>query len=369
MKKKQFVSFSGTVSEMAEAVRALEIKVPLAKGVNIKKLVKNDKDPMFVTIEALNTSVSKSKRKYTPAVIQEIAKQINANKPDAYEGHLTESERGTKRPKPQTIWLGAAVKSVGGKMRLFVKGYVLPYAKELKGYLRAAQAAGKKVAVSIYGQAKQVWDGANKVYNMSEFRLESIDWARSGSEGVPTLGYLALASEMKGEKLMNREEIIKSLKFGELEEFNSKLVSEMRGEIGEELKEAVEAEFKENKDSELGLIREMLGAKKKVELAGVVSEMKDELDGLRQEKADRFVESSLAKRVQNKAARKVLKSMVVREMEGEYNLKVVGEIVNKTIRSKEGKAVVKEMLETRTIVTPLRDNRKKGKGRKYTVIK
>jgi len=116
MGKNNFVSFSGTVSEMGTE-KDLKIDVPFAKGVDVEKLTEGDKNPLFVTIEALNTTISRSNRRYTPEVIKEIAEQINSIKPDAYEGHLSESERATKRPKPKTIWLGATVKEVEGKLR------------------------------------------------------------------------------------------------------------------------------------------------------------------------------------------------------------------------------------------------------------
>jgi hypothetical protein len=125
------VQITGTVAEMASKVNNLKIEVPFAQGVDIEKLIKGDKNPLFVTIEAVNDSVSKSKRRYTPEVIADIAKQINENKPDGYDGHLKDEDRAFVRPKSQTIWLGAIVKNIEGKARLFIKGYVFPYAKEL----------------------------------------------------------------------------------------------------------------------------------------------------------------------------------------------------------------------------------------------
>lgn len=368
MDKKNFVSLSGTVSEMGTD-KDLKIDVPLAKGVDIEKLTEGDQSPMFVTIEALNTTVSRSNRRYTPEVIQEIARQINSIKPDAYEGHLAESERDTKRPKPQTIWLGAAVKEIEGKLRLFVKGYILPYAEELKQYLKAAKAAGKKVAVSIYGQAKQTWNDLIKAYDISDFHLESIDWARAGAEGVPTLGYLALTSEMRGEELTNREDIIKDLTLSEVEELNPTVVSEMKDKLSQEIRETVQAELKADIDSELVTVKEMLGVDDKARISEVVKEMVGELAELRRKVADAYIDDSLEKRVQNKAARAILKGMIVKEMGSEYNLDVIAEIVSNVIKSDEGKAIVAEMSEVKRVVTPTVDNRSQGGGRKYTVIK
>lgn len=360
--------FDGVVSEMGTN-EDLKIDVPIAKGVDIKKLTEGDKDPLFVTIEALNTTISRSKRRYTPEVVKEIARQINEIKPDAYEGHLAEHERETKRPKPQTIWIGATVKEIGGKLRLFVKGYVLPYAKELKQYLKAAKAAGKKVAVSIYGQAKQTWNDLVRAYDVNDFHLESIDWARSGAEGVPTLGYLALTSEMKGEKLMNREDIVKDLTIGEIEELNPTIVSEMKSKLSDEITKTVKKEIEKETQSELNVIREMVGAKEKDNLKDVIKEMVDEIENLRQKVAGYYIDELLAKRISNKAARGVIKSMVVREIGNEYNLDTIAETVSNVIKSDEGKAIVASMNEAKIIVTPNVDNRSHNIGRKYTVIK
>lgn len=185
-----------TVSEQD----AGKIKVPFASDVDIEKITEGDKNPMFVTIEALNDKEpTKNGRYYDKQTLLSIAEQVNLNKPDAYQGHLKEDERPYKNPESQAIWLGATVLNVDGANRLFIKGYVPKYAKTRRDYLKVAKSAGKQVFVSIYGQAREVWDKAKKMNIVRDIVLESIDWARSGGAGINgSLGYLSIASEQTG---------------------------------------------------------------------------------------------------------------------------------------------------------------------------
>jgi len=167
------ITIEGTLAEMS-IDNKFDIKVPTAKGVDIKALMEGDDDPMFVVVEALNDGVSANNRSYSIETVESVAEQINSLKPDAYQGHLRDEDRPFANPDSKTIWVGAKVLTVDGKKRLFVKGYVLPYAKELKQYLRAAKAVGKKVAVSIYGTAKELVNSSG-IREVLNFKLESID--------------------------------------------------------------------------------------------------------------------------------------------------------------------------------------------------
>jgi hypothetical protein len=184
---------NGSISEMSDSDTGISLDKKM-----IEELKKDDKNPMFVTVEVMNPQVSKNGRYYDEKTLYSIAEQINEKKPDGYMGHLTEEERLKKMPHSQTMWLGANVKEVAGKQRLYAKGYVLPYAKELRTYLRKAKVIGKKVAVSIYGKASMVWDSQRSASRIKEFVLENLDWARAGAEGLQTAGITNIASEMQG---------------------------------------------------------------------------------------------------------------------------------------------------------------------------
>lgn len=372
MEKRTPVSIPGRISEMAGSYKDLQIDVPFAPGVDIKEITKNDKEPLFVTLEVLHEGVSKNNRRYSKEVIRSIAEQINEIKPDAYEGHLKEEDRATKRPKPKTLWLGATTKEVDGKLRLFAKGYILPYAKDLKQYLKAAKAASKKVAVSIYGQAKAIWNSLDNVYDLSNFVLESIDWARSGAEGVPSLGYLKLTSEMEGDGIENREDIISKLTVGEVKKFNPDLISEIKEMVKDEVSNDIDDKINEEANNAIekgfSMIKEMVGVEKSEEIPATIKEMINEINDLRKENTENYVDKVINERVKGNAVRSLVKILVVKELNGKYNKEDIDNVISDVIKSDKVKEIISEITSSTKLVTPTIDNRKSGEGRKYTVI-
>jgi hypothetical protein len=342
-KNKKILTLPGNVCQVSEMVES-DIKIPFANGVDIKKLVEEDKNPLFVVVEALSPQISQNNREWEEKHLFSIAEQINSKKPDGYSGHLREEDRSTKTPLSQTLWLGAIVKAIEGKKRLFVKGYILPYAEHLRKYLKTAKAASKKVGVSIYGTAKEVWDSTKNAYRVSDFNLESIDWARPGAEGVTGTGYLKLTSEMKN---MDKLEIIKGLTLeeikGQRKDLVDKVVSEMSSKIKEEGKKEID------------------NLKKKIEEKDkVVSEIKDEVANL----IDLKIDQELSKSVENSAVKSIVKRLVIAEMKDS----TIGEVERATksvLESEEGKSLISEMNNLKKKIVPQNDNRQKEKSHKF----
>lgn len=347
--KKDVVSILGSVQEMTSSMSD-GINVPIPNDVNVEELTKGDDNPMFVTIEAVHEGTSKNKRHYDRSVIMEIARQVKSKRPDAYLGHLSDSERTTKRPDPQTIWLGSVVKEMDGKLRLFVKGYVLPYADKLRSYLKKAKASGKKVAVSVYGQAKQVWNDSLSAYEMSQFNLESIDWARSGSEGLTPTTDFSLTAEMRNQP-SNREDIISEMTLGELKAFNPSVAKALEDEI----KVKTVTEMDEEKQDELSTIHEMVG-----------ENPVDAIRSLQKTVAEQIIENSVKEKVKNKEAKKLIKGMIVKEMDS-YTPEEAKAKTKEVLRSPEIQGIIKETTGNKTI-NSYRDNRKKGHGRRFTTV-
>ena len=352
-----FTPYTATIAEMsAEGVSELvKLDPELARNVIDPK----DDDPMFVTIEVLNEGVSRNGRKWTKELIASVAEQINSKKVDGYRGHLTENERSHKDPEAETIWLGATVKEVNGKVRLFAKGYVLPSAAHRRSYLRSAKAAGKNVAVSVYGTAKKVVKDASGVLSFGEFNLESVDWARSGSEGVQNMGVFSVTAEMTNdsninpqENEMTREEVLRSATAAELREHNSSVVQE----ITQEARTAVEAE-QATVVTEMTTITELVGenpAEKIAEMQATIRE--NELD------------SELRTKVQHPEARKFVRRLVVSEMNEDANKdKTVSEMVDAALATDEAKTAIKEMVETAPVINPQID-RPTGEARRFTKV-
>jgi hypothetical protein len=312
----------------------------------VKDVVDDDPSPMFVTIEVLNESVSKNGRFYDAATIHSIAAQINSKHPDGYSGHLSQEERSFKNPDTETIWLGAVVKETAGKVRLFAKGYVLPEAKQRRSYLKRAMKAGKSVAVSVYGTGKAVYDRAIQASRISNFTLESVDWARSGSEGVSTLGLFSVTAEMNNsneEIDMKREDVLKSATVDELRDVNPELVSEMTAG----LVPAIDATV----ITEMAAVKEVLGDNPLEAIAEMQASIRENT-----------VDAALATKVRNPAVRRILKRVVMSEMAADSDANIV---VDTVLGREDGKALIREMTDREPSLVPT-ISRPEARTRKYT---
>lgn len=338
-----------SIAEMsADVAGTLDIPVDETK---VKKILERDTDPMFVTLQVAREGVSRNKRLYTAETMQEIADQINNDNLDGYSGHLTKEEREHKNPRTETIWLGAKVaKDKDGKMSVYAKGYVMPYAKERRQYLQTAFDLGKRVAVSIFGGAeKAIYNTSQKAYEIKGLALESIDWARSKSEGIPNDGTLILTSEMannptKGEE-MTRQEVIASLKADELREHNPTLVTEMETAAKTDMVDV----------SEMTAVQEAVGVESSDKAVEAIAEMKSKLQGYE-------VTAEVDARVVAKAARPVIRKMAIQEMKADESVK---DTVARVLQSDQAQAIIKEMTGTPK-VNPTNDDRSQPTARKFT---
>ena len=318
---------NGVVQEMVKSFADGDIQVPLSTGVDLDQLLQGDDDPMFVTIDALSDTISGNKRRWTSDELHRIAEQVMKNKPDGYQGHLKPEERSSKAPDAVTMWLGAKVANYQGRNRLFIKGYMLPKASQFKDYLRKAAAAGKNVAVSVYGQAMEAWNESLKAFEVSNFSLESIDWARPGAEGVPNSGFFRVAAEMNGEDEVDKIEILQATTVSEMTEYNPTLVQELR--------DAAQAE-------PLAVITEMteaLGITDSKEILATITEMKSNREALLTQVAHNEVDKILGNKVTNVAARGALRRMVISEMTS-TDVTLVGEMIDRVLATPEGTALV-----------------------------
>lgn len=292
----------------------------------VSKVVGDDPDPMFVTMPVLSEGVSRNGRYYSEEALREVAHQIDTEHPDGYAGHITKEERSNKVPDCEVIWLGSKLAESEGKLRLFAKGYILPEAKKRRSYMQKAKALGKGVSVSIYGTARQIWDKALKAYRQMNIDLESIDFTRPKSEGVPNGGVFALTAEMVDsnlkEEAMEKAEALKNSTADELREHVPEAVI---AEITEEAVSAAKAE-------QASVIQEMETKD------AVIAEMRTELRGFE-------LDGELNAKVVDKAARKMIRRIVLSEMSDDEK---VSDAVNRVLSSEEGKAIVSEM----TVVEP-----------------
>jgi hypothetical protein len=359
----EIIREKGLVKEMADNNKGFKIEVPFADGVNVKELTKGDKNPLFVTVEALNPTKSKNGRIWSESIIQDVASQINNKRPDAYQGHIKAEDQGFITPTSKTIWLGASIKNIAGKTRLFIKGYVLPYAKQLRQYLRAAKAAGKRVGVSVCGEALQKWNSVKQGYDIEQFNLESIDWTRSGAEGVPGMGYLGLASEMKkGENPMDKKEILEKTTISEMKEYNPELVKTFKDKVRKSVVTEMEDKItKANEKTEqfANAIPESLERKPET-----ITEMFNSHQALMSD----YVDNQLKSRVETQSVRNVIRKEVISEMAGQFMTKeLVDSSIDKVMKTDEIKSIVTEM-NNLTTINPGEDNREESQEKQYKYL-
>lgn len=346
--RRGYETMPARIAEMTTSVDGGDIDFDIDPS-KVEKLLKRDNDPMFVTIQVAREGVSKNGKNYTAETMQEIADQINTKHPDGYKGHLTDEERSTKAPDPETVWLGAKVmKDKDGKTAVYAKGYVMPYATKRRQILQTAADLGKNLAVSIFGGAKKaVYNANQKAYDIVGIVVDSVDWARPGSEGIPNDGTLILTSEMHNYKKpkegdeMKREEVIASLKADELREHNPDLVAEMES--------AAKADL-----VPLSEMTALVGGEKVEDVKTNVAEMQKQLSGFQ-------LNAEIDSRVAAKSARPVIKKMALAEMKQGESAK---DTVERVLQSDQAKVIIKEMTSTPK-VNPTNDDRSQPTARKY----
>ena len=293
----------------------------------IKRVSEGDDSPLFVTMQILSEGVSKNRKNYTRELVDQVASEINAKRPNGYQGHLTQEERATKAPDPLVMWLGAESREENGKQVVYARGYVMPYAKNFRQYLKSAKALGKNVAMSIQGTAsKALYNAQKSAYDLQGFVLDSVDFAREGSEGVPNNGTLILASEMSdedklnnGEPIVDKIQILQQTNISEMEQHNPTLVSEIKSQ-------ATDPKLV----SEMQAIKELTGD----EPAVAIAEMKLQI------KAGEL-KNELNTKVKASKARPVIEGLVLSEMEANPD-KAISEMVDSVLRSPDAVAVLEQ---------------------------
>ena len=213
---------------------------------DIEKLIADDPEPMFVTVEVLNENISKNGNHYTKDVIYSVYQQILDHKPLGYLGHLKAEDASTKAPKPVTIWLGALITDDNGTdVKLWAKGYVMPSATDFRELLKKAHAVHKEMAVSIYGKGVRKRNGDH--YDITEFDLESIDWVRDGQNSVPFEGLWSLTQEM----VEQNPDTIPQMTLDDLKRNRPDLALQMYNDIKTDLTEQISEMVKADTDLKL----------------------------------------------------------------------------------------------------------------------
>lgn len=260
------------VTEMGGAAPA----VPVSPNIDLKSLTDGDATPLYVTV-AVQEGVSKNGRRWSANIIRSTAEQVNTKGPNAYLGHLEESNRGTAFPEPQTRWIGAVVQEVNGKTTAFIKGYVLPTADKLKTWLKTG--AVNSVSVAGLAAAEMMDDGT---WDIRVFELESIDWSRKDAEGM-TAPVVAVTNEMTNNEKgadwrMEGMNVLKTITIAEMNVHNPTIVKAIGEEALREYKRSDEQAKQQRAVSEMASVRTALGLAETDDVLKAVSEMKGKID-------------------------------------------------------------------------------------------
>lgn len=191
-----------------ELVAAPSSDIPFAPGFNLEQLREVDPDPLFATVKIRPGRGNGGKGpNYGPAVLQDIARQVNEKRPPGYRGHQQADRVDWEWREPATAWVGARWDEA--EQVLYVKGYVPPTAGELRTQLNLAKAGADVVnSVSIFGLRGVDGD------EVSKFDIWSIDWTPKGRAGMET-ELVGVTGEQREEE-MDRAQIIASITAEEL---------------------------------------------------------------------------------------------------------------------------------------------------------
>jgi hypothetical protein len=325
---------SDLTTEMATGVTTL---VPLNPEL-VESIAQGDDDPVFAVFE-IESGWSNNKRYWPPETLASIAEQVNsADDPVVgYRGHIPPNEESHSFPEIGVHWLKAVTQVSQDKVKLFIKGYVLP-GTSARDYVKRKLA--KTVSVSGNGALKPIKGGVS----VAEFDLKSIDLARPRSAGMKTK-LVAVTQEMEDNV---KPEEIAALQENELRAHNPNLVKTIEDSVTKPLQDRVAEMEKSNGDQQantdlLGEIRKMLGVDEDGDLlealGNSMTKIKESAKVLRQ----KIIDEVLEKKFKNEKTRGLVQRVLVTEMEDklsdsmtEEELKTqVNEMVEKAIEEDE----------------------------------
>lgn len=182
--------------------------IPVAPGVDLAELRAMDSDPFFVSLPIVPKvgAVSKNGLLYDEALVSSVERQINTKRPGGIFGHLKDEDRGTAYPIPSGMWVGA--KRDGDQ--LWAKAYIPPGAA--RDHIRRLKAVGGQISTSIYGKGKFEETATKGVRRLTDFDLESLDFAPPQRAALGHGAVPNVTSEFEQENPgMTKEELLKSL--------------------------------------------------------------------------------------------------------------------------------------------------------------
>jgi hypothetical protein len=309
-----------------------------------------DDKPQFPILK-IRAGISGNGNNWSEAVLNDVAEQINLDEKPGYWGHINPAERGYAFPDPETLWLGAKVKKENGQSVLYVKGYNIPggRARRHRSLAKVTSWAGK-CSGPVVGGVRQI----------QKFALESIDWARPGTQGM-SAGVVALATEMEeGDKV---EVDWGTVTLTDLEKHNPSLFTLMKQKVEADHADSVtemEADAEKGKQAEtvFSRLRQVLGIDDKTDIIEAVTEVQERVDNINQlEIKDKLLAVLTGKLKNPKARATVLRLIPVQEMEGKTDDEIETLVTEMFTNDEDIKAVVTEMEQSPAPLTQGRRER------------
>lgn len=342
----------------------------------LAEVTDGDADPKFVIVD-IEEGKSNNNVTYDGEFFAKVAKTVNEKHPVGYLGHkhFQGLDKEDLLPDPQAVWLGAAVSHENGKAILTAKGYLLP--PDEGGKARAWLKRKAINSVSWAGDAVLAM-GKDGSYRVKEFFLESIDFARKNREGMANQRLRVVTEMTSNQERSNKVDeddvkgIVGRLTFHELKEYNPGLVSVIKEQTKDEVKDetatavkAKEDELNTKHQQEVEKLPEVTMMKRLKDFLGIkeddntdpveaVMAMISRLDEVSKKLvAEWFNSEILAKKVPNEQARKLVSRLVpVTEMSGDFRTEKGLEKIKKDLEDRADdilendddiKTVIKEM--------------------------
>lgn len=134
----------------------------------------DERDRLFVTMPIMPVgATSRNGRKYDDAIVADMVRQINEERPAGFYGHIPADKRSTHHEPAAIRWVAAEI--VDGK----AWGKFVVTRPDAREDIRWAKRTNARIGTSIYGMAEM--DGGK----VRKITLESIDLAAVNRLGVP----------------------------------------------------------------------------------------------------------------------------------------------------------------------------------------
>lgn len=171
--------------------------VALFSDIDRAALTEGDAAPMFVTLKIGRVgAISSNQNLYDEAFVADLERQVREMRPAGNRGHVPDFDRESSYPVPNGYWVGTA--RVGEL--LWGKAYVPP-SSPLREESRIRKATNSRMATSIYGTGARSYDGDRDAFRVTEFKLETLDFAPAERAGIASLaGVPHITSEMDSKK-------------------------------------------------------------------------------------------------------------------------------------------------------------------------